>query len=294
MNDTTEWFTVEQIRERTHQITEGAAVLPCHSFVVDGGDETLLIDTGLGIGDLRSVVEDIAGSGDIRVLLTHSHWDHIGGANQFDDIVINDRERHSDGSVSMDVLEDDHSAVVDFFVTEWLELGEAFPDGFDPESYTIDPVPDVGTVEPGDVLTVGDRALELVAIPGHSPGLLAAIDRDAGICFGSDVVEPGIELFAQFTTSDIDAYVDSLNRLIELRDDGAFDVLAIGHGGPFSGDELSVLDDAKRAATAVANGEVPFERIDSPTGVAYQYTVGDVNVLTQPHEEKSDDGERSG
>lgn len=278
MNDTTDWFTVEPVAERTYQITEGVGVLPCNTFVVDGGGEALLVDTGLGIGDLRATVAEIVDA-TARVLLTHSHWDHIGAANQFDDVVIHDRERAPDGTVSLNVLEDDYDQRPREFMAEWLELGKPLPDGFDPETYDIDPIPDVGAVEPWDELVVGDRRIELVPIPGHTPGLLAGLDRETGVCFGSDVLEPGVEIFAHFEDSDLDAYRESVDRLVDLRDDGAFDTLTIGHGDPYRGDDLSVLDDADDALAAVANEEAPFEMIETSWGPTRKYSVGDVDVL---------------
>lgn len=279
MNDTDDWFTVDRIGERTYQITEGEGVLRCNTFVVDGSDEALLIDTGLGIGDLRSVVEDVVGD-DIRVLLTHAHWDHLGAAKQFDDVVINGRERASDGTVSLDVLEDDYDQRPREFIARWLELDKPLPDGFDPETYRIDPIPNVGAVEPGDELVVGDRRIELVPIPGHTPGLLAALDRGEGTCFASDIVEPGVEIYAHFVDSDLDAYRESIDRLIDLRDDDAFDVLTIGHGEPFRGDDLSMLDDVRHALAAVSNDDAPFELIETSWGPTRQYTVGSIDVLT--------------
>ncbi|USZ73585.1 MBL fold metallo-hydrolase [Natronosalvus halobius] len=279
MNDTTDWFTIERIAPETHQITEGQGVLPCNTFVVDGGDEALLIDTGLGIGDLRSVVEDLVG-GDVRVLLTHSHWDHLGAATQFDDVVINGRERGPDGTVSLDVLEDDYDQRPREFMADWLELGKPLPDGFDPDNYSIEPIPDVGAVDPGDTLTVGNRELELVPVPGHTPGLLAVLDRETGVCHGSDVLEPGIEIFAHFEDSNLSAYRESIDRLVSLRDEGAFDTLTIGHGDPIRDDDLSVLDHVSEALTAVANDEASYEVIETSWGPTRSATVGDVTVLT--------------
>lgn len=279
MNDTTDWFTVEQIANDTYQITEGSGVLPCNMFLVDGGDEALLIDTGLGIGDLGALVEELTGE-DVRVLLTHSHWDHIGAARQFDDVVINDRERAPDGTVSLDVLEDDYDQRPREFMANWLEAGNPLPDGVDPDAYDVRPVDDVGAVAPGDDLLAGDRRLELVPIPGHTPGQLAALDRDAGICFAADVIEPGVEVYAHFRDSDLEGYRDSIDRLVDLRDEGAFDTLTIGHGGPIRGEDLSVLDEAQRALDAVANGEASFELIETSWGPTRQHTIADITVLT--------------
>lgn len=279
MNGTTDWFTVDRIAERTYQITEGEGVLPCNVFVLDGGDEALLVDTGLGIGDLQAMVENLT-DGDVRVLLTHAHWDHLGAATQFDNIAINSRERSPDGTVSLDVLEDDYEQRPREFMAEWLELEKPLPDGFEASTYTIDPIADVDAVEPGDVLTVGDREIELIPIPGHTPGLLAALDREHGICLASDIIEPGIEIFAHFADSDLAEYRKSVDRLIELRDEDAFDVITIGHGDSYQKNELSVLDRVAYALAAVSNDEVSYNIIETSWGPTRKYNVKGINVLT--------------
>lgn len=279
MNDTSDWFEVEQIADDTYQITEGTGVLPCNMFLIDGGDEALLIDTGLGIGNLQALIEDLVGD-NIRVLLTHSHWDHIGAAHQFDEVFINGRERASDGTVSLYVLEDDYDQRPQQFMTNWLEQGLPLPDGFDPQTYDIEPVDNVGTVEAGEELIVGDHRLELIPIPGHTPGQLAVLDRDIGVCFAADVIEPGVEVYAHFEDSDLAVYRESIDRLLELRNQDAFDVLTIGHGDPIRGDDLSVLDEVEDALNAVAAGETSFELIDTSWGPTREYTVNDITVLT--------------
>lgn len=279
MNDTTDWFTIEEIADRTYQITEGEGVLPCNTFVIDGGREALLIDTGLGIGDLRGMVEGLV-DGPVRVFLTHSHWDHLGAATQFDDVVINPRERAADGSVSLDVLEDEYDQRPREFMADWLELGKPLPDGFDPESYHIEPIHDVGAVEPGDTLSFGDREVELVPVPGHTPGLLAALDRESGICFAADVVEPGIDIYAHFMDSNLTDYRASIDRLIDLRDAGAYDTLTIGHGDPYRGSDLEMLDDVAHALAVVANEDATYELIETSWGPTREYVVGGITVLT--------------
>lgn len=279
MNDTTDWFSVERIADDTHQITEFEPVLQVNMFVIDGGDEALLIDTGVDVGDLRSVAEDLVGS-NIQVLLTHSHWDHLGGAHQFDDIVINDKERDSDGTVRYDFLPGDNENRPQTFMQRWVDQGMDLPDGFDPESYDIDPVPDVGMVEPSDELIVGDKHLELIAIPGHTPGLLGVLDREADIIHISDILESEgegeFELLAHFISSDFEAYQDSIDRLIGYRDEGAFDMMTQTHGAPIQ--DLSILDDAKYALEAVAENEVSYETQEHPLGTQRKYQVDTIIV----------------
>lgn len=286
MDDTTDWFDVDQIGDGTYQITEGEGHLPCHMFIIEDAGEAILVDTGLGIGDLRSFVRTIVDV-EPRVLLTHAHWDHLGAAHQFDDISINDWERSEDGRVAIDTISGEFTHRPSQFIENWLDLGKEIPDGFDAESYGIKPVNNVAPLAPGDEVGVGNRTLELVPIPGHSPGQLAVLDRATGICHGADVLEPGGDIYAHFQDSDIEEYCETIHRLITLRDEGAYDCLTLGHGGPICGDDLSVLDDVGAALAAVAEDEASYELIETSWGATREYDVKGITVLTSagPDEE---------
>jgi hydroxyacylglutathione hydrolase len=58
---------------------------------------------------------------------------------------------------------------------------------------------------------LGDRPLELVGIPGHDPASVAVYDARSGLLFTGDSVYPG-----RIYVRDFPAYVDSLNRLVDL------------------------------------------------------------------------------
>ena len=49
-----------------------------NSFLIEGSSAAALIDTGLGIGNIRQVAEELA-SHDVFALNTHYHFDHSGG-----------------------------------------------------------------------------------------------------------------------------------------------------------------------------------------------------------------------
>lgn len=275
-----DWFDVEAFGDGWYQILEGDPVLPCYMYALEAGGDAILVDTGLGIGDIEAVVRDAVGP-DVRVLLTHSHWDHLGAGHRFERVSIHDSERRPDGVVAIDVLSDDYDERPGQFIQEWQESGHEFPDGFDPSEYHIEPIRGVEALDPDGVVHVGDRELDIVPTPGHSPGHVAVLDRDAGICHGADIMEPGGEVYAHFQTSDIRTYQESIERLIGLRDDGAYDTLTIGHGEPLRGDELELLDDIADALERITADAAQFDVVDTPWGPRRRYRVGDVEVLAK-------------
>ena len=76
------WFTVKRWNSDTFVISEWRHWEETHCYLLLGKERALLIDTGLGVGDLRAQVEQLT---DLPVLVvsTHVHWDHIGGHRQF-------------------------------------------------------------------------------------------------------------------------------------------------------------------------------------------------------------------
>lgn len=281
MNATTDWYETSRFAADSFQLTEARGGLPCNSFLIESGADALLIDTGLGVGDLREMVAGLTDA-DPSVLLTHSHWDHIGAAAQFDDVSIDERERTNDGRVTIDVLSEEFLERPEQFVAEWRELGNEFPDGFDPNSYEIAPATGVGTVAPGEELVVGDHTLELLAVPGHSPGQLAAIDHTAGVCYAADVVGIGGNLYAHFQDCDVQAYVESFDRLLERYDAGEFDILTTGHNDPIEAEEIGRLETMRDALLDVLEDALDYETVDTDWGPARQYEVEDFVILTRP------------
>ena len=75
------YFTHERISERIVRIID---ISDTASYLVEGDERACLIDTGSGIGSLRTYVESLT-SLPYDVILTHGHVDHASGAGEFED-----------------------------------------------------------------------------------------------------------------------------------------------------------------------------------------------------------------
>ena len=53
------WFTVEEIDSKTYSISEYKHYEETHCYLLIGNDKCLLIDTGLGIGNIQEVVNSL-------------------------------------------------------------------------------------------------------------------------------------------------------------------------------------------------------------------------------------------
>ena len=50
-------------------------------YYITGEDKGLLVDTGYGVGDLKTFIEETFHQ-PYEVVCTHGHWDHADGAGQ--------------------------------------------------------------------------------------------------------------------------------------------------------------------------------------------------------------------
>lgn len=267
VNDTDHWFDVEELCNRSWRIAETPLI---NNYLLAGENRALLLDTSIGVGDLKTMVERLVDV-PVTVVLTHSHWDHIGAANQFDDVRIHDAELPPDGTIRRDYVGDEFHIDLEGWIDSRLEQGRQFPDSFDPESYEIQPVPNVTDVADSETVSLGDRDLELIHLPGHAPGQLGVLDRERGDLYGGDVIHIQQNLYIHFGGSDVRDYVDTLARLRELRDEGAFDTLYTAHNRPITGEDLSILDQYHKGLQAILADDLPCESNDGrPQGRVYE------------------------
>ena len=79
-----DWFTIDEIDKETYIISEYRHWEETHCYLLNGAEQSLLIDTGLGICNIYNEVIKLT-SKPIIAVATHIHWDHIGGHEYFPD-----------------------------------------------------------------------------------------------------------------------------------------------------------------------------------------------------------------
>lgn len=204
-----DWFEVYLIGDEIYAIYEPGQFEEVMSFLIVGDDRALLFDTGLGIGDIRSVVTGLTDR-DIVVLNSHTHYDHIGGNYQFETIYGRDtpytRSRMA-GS--------EPSAVAGFLREGWV--WKDLPLGFDPDTYRSRPFDIDVVVAEGDVIDIGGRQLEILETPGHAPDSICLLDRENRLLFTGDTFYLA-PLYTHLEGSDFDSYSASAARLAGLAD----------------------------------------------------------------------------
>jgi glyoxylase-like metal-dependent hydrolase (beta-lactamase superfamily II) len=107
----------------------------------------------------------------------------------------------------------------------------------------ITPAPATTILDVGDTVDCGDRAFEVLHLPGHSPGSIGLWEAASGTLFSGDAVYDG-PLLDELETSDVDQYVETMRQLREL----PVRVVHGGHEPSFGRERLIEICDAYLAA----------------------------------------------
>jgi len=246
-----EWFEVYRILDGVFAIYEPGQFEEVISFLITGEDSALLFDTGLGIGDIRSVVDQLTDLA-VVVLNSHTHYDHIGGNHQFETIYAMDTEFTRGRAMGVP-----HERVAEFVSEGWI--WKSLPEGFIKDEYHSHPFAISKIVGEGDILDVGGRQLEILETPGHAPDSICLFDRDNRILFTGDTFYLA-PLYAHVSGSNFADYARSAARLAGLA--GEIDIAVTSHNVP-------IVDGEYMIALGIA-----FEQIKAGT---VEYVVTDGN-----------------
>ncbi|RRJ67539.1 MBL fold metallo-hydrolase [Paenibacillus oralis] len=175
------WFTVEMIDTRTYAISEYGHWEKVHSFLLIGENKAALIDTGLGIDNIKRITDELTRL-PIVVITTHVHWDHIGSHGEFDCILVHEAERdwlvHGIPGLPIEVIRKDVRR----------DISRPAPRSFNPDTYVPFTGIPSGTLRDGDTLDLGNRKLAIFHTPGHSPGHISIRDVFSGYLFTGDLL----------------------------------------------------------------------------------------------------------
>lgn len=213
------------------------------AYLVNGNEPTL-IDCGSQAG-YAQLKRNLHAFGldptDIkRVIATHGHWDHLSGMASL----------RAESGATLLMHQGDRVAVEtgDFDLTASFLYDRSFP------QVQVDRI-----LSDGDVLQVNDLEIQIFHTPGHSPGSISLLTRvgGLGLLIAGDTVWGG---YHPKIGSDLDAWSDSLDRLLTLN----FDVMTVGHHAPaliFNAKRR--LSDSRRSFGAFLNpwfGSLPDDR----------------------------------
>lgn len=200
------WFTVETIDAGTFAISEYRHWEETHCYLLCGTNRAVLIDTGLGVGNIRSVVCSLT-TLPITVMTTHVHWDHIGGHRYFPDTAVHEAEK--------DWLSGGFPLPLAAVKRNLTCRPCSFPKDFSIDRYEIFQGEPTRLLHDGDCIDLESRKLEVIHTPGHSPGHCCFYEPERKYLFSGDLVYCGC-LDAFYPTTDPLAFWGSVRKIQSL------------------------------------------------------------------------------
>ena len=169
-------------------------------YLLAGTESALLVDTGMTLKNARAIAEGLTDK-PLKLLNTHGDLDHIAGNGDFPSFYMHPAEEENYRSRGAS--------------------GEIIP------------------VRGGDVLDLGGRELEIIELPGHTPGSIALLDRSRRALISGDSISTGM-IYMFGPARDLRQYLVSLRSLQKRI--GDFDEIWPSHASfPVAPDQIGKL-----------------------------------------------------
>jgi glyoxylase-like metal-dependent hydrolase (beta-lactamase superfamily II) len=249
------WFELRRLAGDVTLMWEPHVVplLRCNIWHVRGRDRDLVIDTGLGVCSLRDFARDILDK-PVAALATHAHIDHVGSHHEFEECIAHPMEAEGlaraarDATLAGNVFDPADVSTLAIPTDGAYQLSgpmlTALPHAsYDLRSYRLLPPRVTRLVEDGDVIDLGNRVLEVLHLPGHSPGSIGLLERSTRTLFSGDAIYDG-PLIDNLSHSSIADYRRTMQRLRGL----PVEAVHAGHEPSFGRARLFELIDAQLAA----------------------------------------------
>jgi hydroxyacylglutathione hydrolase len=159
-------------------------------FLVEGRKKAALIDTGMHCPEARRIAEKLT-KRPLMLINTHADADHISGNDAFNTACMSPHE-----------------------FAHYMHTGE--------HHQKLIPLFD------GDIIDLGERNLEVIDMPGHTPGSIALLDQERRVVYSGDPIQKHGRIFMFGRERSTDAWLYSLERLNMFTDE--FDELWPSHG----------------------------------------------------------------
>jgi glyoxylase-like metal-dependent hydrolase (beta-lactamase superfamily II) len=214
-------------------------------FLLPDGEQVDMIDCGMSsqesFGLIADALRELAGPRARlrRLVVTHIHPDHYGGAGEMTQRYGADLYLHR---LEVPMVHPRYLEIEQLVeeVGRYLQM-HGVPDaeadflknasrGF---RQFVKPALPVLQLDGTELVELGRRRLRVEWTPGHSPGHVCLFDADAGILFAGDQLlpnaSPNVGLHPQSTPNPLDDYLAGLRRLVEMEPS----LVLPAHGRPF-------------------------------------------------------------
>lgn len=200
-----ELFSHEYITDKIVRVRDASFTAV---YVILGKEKTVLLDTGIGVGNLREYIEKNINRKIDLVILTHGHLDHANGVFEFMNcpIYLNplDKElmkKHQDKERQLAYVRQAYN----YYHLDVPELKEEnVLDHMDPEA-TL-------SLSDEQVFDIGGVHLKTIHTPGHTMGMMMVLIEEERFLLTGDGCGMGV-LLVEDCCSTVETYRNSLVKL---------------------------------------------------------------------------------
>ena len=264
MESAQDWFEVYKLTDNTYAILENNNWQEAIGYVLIGTEKALVVDTLMGIGDIKMVVDEIT---DLPVIVmnTHTHFDHNAGNYQFDTIYGVDTPYSNENAQGKPNARIKGSVGPETF---WKNI----PDTFDQDTFQVFGYEVDHYVTDGEIIALGDRDIEIVFIPGHSPDSVLLIDRKNRMMMTGDSFYPA-PIYVNSDASNFQDFFLSSQIMFGFRNE--VDYLLPGHNETMLSSDY--LNELRAATMAIINPSTPY----TPGTDRRNYDFGDFSIVVK-------------
>jgi hydroxyacylglutathione hydrolase len=189
-----DYFAVEDLGEGTFAIGEPRYYQQNYSYLIVGTTRAVLFDSGSGTRDISAVVKRLT-TVPVTVIVSHLHFDHLGGIGPFEHVAMMDlpetRADVSEGFFRPGRYE--YMGLVDRRDAPSIRVGE--------------------WLKPGALIDLGGRSLRVLSTPGHTPSSAALFDVQMKRLYIGDFIYP-TTLYAFLPGASLSAYQATAKMLL--------------------------------------------------------------------------------
>lgn len=210
------------------------------AYLIEGSKEALLVDACSGQEGLKETVQQLIGDKPFKLALTHGHFDHSGGIRYFPAVYV-------------------HRADTNML-----------PRGTFERHY----------IEDGTVFDLGDKKIEVIVIPGHTPGSVAFFDRVGRYIMTGDGIGSTM-VWMQISNLPLTVYLASVKKLEAMKD--GISELYVGHHEQ-ENKKLTpqYITDMRIVTEKVLDGTIETRPYEMGTRSGQQATYGSATLVYDP------------